>query len=137
MAELGGGYSGFDGRLNGVGLLLIPMLGTGLLQAVSCIAATIKGPCAGPSGNDPVNAFRIGKDGNSAPLGAASQTLPQPYFPGLGGNLVAGDGTVLDPKTKPNRSDQFNFTIQRSLSSKMMFEVGYIGRIIKNEFQQI
>lgn len=132
-----GGYSRLYGRLNGVGLVLIPLLGTGLLQAVSCIGATIQNTCPGNAGNDPVNAFRIGKDGLSAPLGAASPTLPQPYFPGVGGNLVAGDGTVLDPRTKPNRSDQFNFTIQRALTSKMMFEIGYIGRIIKNEFQQI
>lgn len=134
---LRGGYGRIYGRLNGVGLVLIPLLGTGLLQAVSCIGATIQGTCPGNNGNDPLNAFRIGTDGLTAPLGAASQTLAQPYYPGVGGNLPAGDGTVLDPNTKPNRSDQFNFTIQRAISSKLMFEVGYIGRIIKNEFQQI
>ena len=136
-----GGYSRLYGRLNGVGLVLVPLLGTGLLQAVSCIGATIQGTCPGSSGTDPVNGFRIGKDGNSAPLASAAPTLPQPYYPGQLQNGVlnplAGDGTVLDPKTKPNRSDQFNFTIQRALSNKLSFEVGYIGRIIRNEFQQI
>jgi hypothetical protein len=102
---------------------------------------SIQGTCPGVSGTDPVNGFRIGKDGNTAPLAGAAQTLPQPYYPGQlqNGimNLPAGDGTVLDPKTKPDRFDQFNFTIQRALSSKLTFEVGYIGRIIRHEYQPV
>ena len=66
-----------------------------------------------------------------------SQTLSQPYFPGVGGNAAAADGSVLDPNLRPNHSDEFNFTIQRSFSSKLIMEVGYIGRKIANEFQVI
>ena len=132
-----GGYSRIYGRLNGVGLVLVPLLGTGLLQPVSCIGASRTGQCTGNGGVDPTTAFRIGTDGMSAPLPAISNTLPQPYFPGVNGNAAAGDGSQLDPKFKPNHSDEFNFTIQRALSQKLVIEAGYIGRIIKDEFQEI
>jgi hypothetical protein len=74
-------------------------------------------------------------DGMTAPLPSVSQTLPQPYFPGINGNPTAGDGQALDPNFRPSRSDQFDFTIQRQLSRKLAIEVGYIGRILKNEYQ--
>jgi hypothetical protein len=134
-----GGYSRIYGRLNGVNLVLVPLLGTGLGQAVSCIGA-VRTPvngnsCLGPGGADPTTAFRVGTDGANAPLPTLSTTLPQPYYPG-GVNAAAGDGSGLDPKLKPNRSDQFDLTIQRELSSHLSFEIGYIGRILRNEFQE-
>ena len=132
-----GGYSRIYGRLNGVGLVLVPLLGTGLLQPVSCIGASITGKCLGNGGVDPTTAFRIGVDGLTAPLPAVSQTLPQPYLSGVNGNAAAGDGSVLDPKLKPNHSDEFNFTVQRAVSQKMVIEAGYIGRRIRDEFQEI
>ncbi len=132
-----GGYSRIFGRLNGVDLVLIPLLGTGLGQAVQCIGATSSGQCLGPSGATPATAFRIGTDGLSAPLPAVGQTLPQPYLSGVGGNAAAGDGYALDPNYRPDRSDQFDFTVQRALSSKTSIEAGYIGRIIRNEYQTI
>jgi hypothetical protein len=132
-----GGYSRIYGRLNGVGLVLVPLLGTGLLQPVSCIGASITGQCLGNGGVNPMTAFRIGVDGMTAPLPAVSQTLPQPYFPGVNGNAAAGDGSQLDPKLKPNHSDEFNFTLQRALSQKMVVEAGYIGRRIRDEFQEV
>jgi hypothetical protein len=137
-----GGYSRIYGRLNGVGLVLVPLLGTGLLQPVSCIGASKTGQCLGNGGVDPTTAFRIGPtgqgfDGLAAPLPAISQTLPQPYFAGVGGNAAAGDGSQLDPHLKPDHSDEFNFTVQRALSQKLVVEAGYLGRIIRDEFQQI
>jgi hypothetical protein len=132
-----GGYSRIYGRLNGVGLVLVPLLGTGLLQPVSCIGASSTGQCLGNGGVDPTTAFRIGVDGMTAPLPAVSQNLPQPYLPGANGNAAAGDGSQLDPHLKPSHSDEFNFTVQRSLSSKLMIEAGYIGRRIRDEFQEI
>ena len=132
-----GGYARIYGRLNGVDLVLVPLLGTGLLQAVQCIGASAGGQCLGTSGVTPTTAFRIGADGLNAPLPAVSQTLAQPYVPGLNGNAAAGDGSVLDPNLRPNHSDEFNFTIQRSLSEKLIVEAGYMGRKISNEFQSI
>jgi hypothetical protein len=132
-----GGYSRIYGRLNGVGLVLTPLLGTGLLQPVSCIGASATGQCLGNGGVDPITAFRIGTDGLTAPLPTASPTLPQPYLPGVNRNAAASDGLQLDPHLKPNHSDEFNFTVQRALSEKLVIEAGYIGRRIRDEFQEI
>lgn len=132
-----GGYGRIYGRLNGVDLVLVPLLGTGLAQAVTCDAPISNGTCLGSTGATPATAFRIGTDGLSAPLPAAAATLPQPYVPGVGGNVPAGDGSVLDPNFKPNHSDQFDFTVQRAFTQKVLFEVGYIGRRTRDEYQGI
>jgi hypothetical protein len=136
-----GGYARIYGRLNGVDLMLVPLLGPGLLQAVSCVAPTMANVCTGAGGATPANAFRIGVDGQVAPLPTTTATLPQPFYPGTTQNGVlstaAADGSGLDPKLKPNHSDEFNITIQRSIGSKMIVEAGYIGRKIYNEFQEI
>jgi hypothetical protein len=136
-----GGYGRIYGRLNGVDLLLVPLLGPGLLQAVSCINPLPSGVCAGVGAGGPAANFRIGVDGNVAPLPTVTQTLPQPFFPGITQNGVlntpAADGSQLDPNFRPNHSEQFTFTLQRSFGSKFLMEAGYIGRTIKNEFQEI
>jgi len=137
---LRGGYSLLYGRLNGVDLVLVPLLGTGLIQAVQCFGPLRDGTCSGGTGT-PVNAFRIGPaangfDGLVAPLPSASQTLPQPDFPGINA-IAAGAGEGLDPNFRPSRSQQFDFTVQRQISSKMVVEFGYIGRKITHEFQPI
>ena len=131
-----GGYARIYGRTNGVDLVLVPLLGPGILQAVSCLPAS-NGTCANASSLTPATAFRIGTDGNTAPLPAVSQNFPQPYFPGVNGNAQASDGSALDPNYKPNHSDEFTFTVQRAISNKMILEAGYIGRKISNEFQEI
>jgi hypothetical protein len=139
-----GGYSRIYGRLNGVDLVLVPLLGTGLMQGVACVGAVnaagaVNGnQCLGSGGATAATAFRIGTDGLVAPLGGApSATLPQPFFPGVGGSLAAAPGSVLDPKFRPNSNDSFTFSVQRELSSKIFFETGYIGKLIHNEFQAI
>ncbi len=143
-AVVRGGYSRIYGRLNGVDLLLVPLLGTGLMQAVSCQGAVkassaVGGSqCLGVGGANPLTAFRIGTDGLVAPLPIAAPTIPQPYYPGVNGNAAAGDGSVLDPSFRPNYSDSFDLTIQRELiPRKLIVEAGYIGRRIGNEYQSI
>jgi Carboxypeptidase regulatory-like domain len=138
-----GGYSLAYGRLNGVNLVLVPLLGPGPLQSVTCGAAMSNGTCG--SSNTVSNAFRIGPDGLIAPLAAPTAILPQPYLPGrtqvVNGvtfnNPAAGDATVLDPDYKPERVHSFNFTIQRSVGRKMFFEVGYIGKVASQIFEEI
>ncbi|MDD5544445.1 MAG: carboxypeptidase-like regulatory domain-containing protein [Acidobacteriia bacterium] len=130
-----GGYGRIWGRLNGVNLVLVPLLGVGLLQPVSCPNSRMDGTCAATAVN-PTNVFRIGTDGLKAPLPAASATLPQPFFTG-GTNPIAQDATMLDPNYKPERTDNFDFTVQRQLGSKVSLEFGYMGRIIRNVFQEI
>ena len=137
-----GGYGRIYGRLNGVDLVLVPLLGTGLIQPVQCIGAqnpvgaAANGPCPGASAANPMNAFRIGVDGLTAPLPPAAPTLPQPLFPGING-IAAGAGEALDPHFRPNVVDSFDLTLQRQLSSKVSVEVGYIGRNIHHEYQPI
>ncbi len=140
-----GGYSRVYGRLNGVDLVLVPLLGTGLIQAVQCrtnvmpgvIPGTTGPQCATPAaGLTVANAFRVGTDGPNAPIPAASPTLPQPTFPGY--NAVAsGAGEALDPHFRPNVVDSFDLTIQRQLGNKFILELGYIGRRITHEYQPI
>jgi hypothetical protein len=137
-----GGYGILYGRLNGVGLVLLPLLGTGLIQAVQCISPLNDGvTCAGSSGSTPGNSFRIGPTakgfgGLVAPLPAASPTLPQPYYPGISG-IAAGAGSATDPNFRPSMNQQYDLTIQRQLNSRMSVEAGYIGRHITHEFQPI
>jgi hypothetical protein len=132
-----GGYSRIFGRLNGVDLVLVPLLGTGLIQPVQCVDPLMTGgACAGTLGATPANAFRVGPDGLTAPLPAASPTLPQPVFPGY--NAVAtATGEALDRNFRPDESDQFDLTIQRQINSRTTIEVGYIGRLIRNEYQPL
>lgn len=140
-----GGYSRIYGRLNGVDLVLVPLLGTGLIQPVQCLFPLANGTCGTSSpglGSGATGAFRIGIDGKTAPLPAATSTLPQPLFPGLsncsGTTCVpAGAGEGFDPHFRPNVVDSFDLTIQRQLSRKLTLEVGYIGRIINHEYQPI
>jgi len=134
------GYSRIYGRLNGVGLVLVPLLGTGLLQAVQCIGPQINLQC-GAGATNATNAFRIGPtlggwDGLTAPIPAASTTLPKQNFPGFD-SIAPASPSVLDPHFRPNSSDQFDLTMQRQLSKKTVLEVGYIGRLLHNEFQPV
>ena len=131
---LRGGYGLTYGRLNGVNLVLVPLLGTGLIQPVQCTSVLANGQCA--PGANPLSAFRVQTDGLVAPLQAASQTLPQPFFPGVNG-AAAGAGEALDPNFRPNHLHTFTLTFARQLNNFMSLEVGYIGRIIKNEYLPI
>jgi hypothetical protein len=145
-----GGYNRIYGRLNGVDLVLVPLLGTGLIQPVQCrnnlMPATPGGPGICDASVTPTiaNVFRVGPvnasgpswDGLVAPIPAASPTLPQPTFPGIN-NASSAAGEALDPHFRPNVVDSFDFTIQRQLTSKILLEVGYIGRRITHEYQPI
>ncbi len=131
-----GGYSRIFGRLNGVDLVLVPLLGPGLLQGVTCVNPLSNGSCGGSGVATPQTAFRIGTDGLTAPLSAATPTLPQPYYPG-GAFPESVDSESLDPAFKPDRTDNFTITLQRELNSHVHMEIGYIGKIIKNEYQEL
>ncbi len=128
-----GGFSQIYGRLNGVDLVLVPLLGTGLIQPVQCIAPTIGGGCGGANPN---TSFRIGTDGLTAPLPPASKTLPQPDFPGIN-DVGAGAGETLDPNFRPNVVQTWSVTLQHQLSRQVSMELGYIGRRITHEYQPI
>jgi len=134
---LRGGYGRIYGRLNGVNLVLVPLLGIGPLQPVTCAGPKMDGTCAGANNVDPTNVFRIGTDGMSAPLPAPSQTLAQPFFMGYNGAISAGDVNTLDPHYRPERTDNLTVSLQRQFRNNMMLEIGYIGRLIRNEMQEV
>ena len=130
-----GGYGRIYGRLNGVDLVLVPLLGIGLIQPVTCTKALSSGAC-GPANPTASTVFRIGVDGDTAPLPAASPTLPKLIYPGY--NSASGSASEgLDPDFRPNVIDSFNLTIQRQTSRNSKIEVGYIGRIIHHEYQPV
>ncbi len=134
---LRGGYGRIYGRLNGVNLVLVPLLGIGPLQPVTCAGPNMNGTCAGANNVDPTNVFRIGTDGMTAPLPAPSKTLAQPFYMGYNGAISAGDVNTLDPHYKPERTDNLSISLQRQFHGNMMLELGYIGRIIRNELQEL
>jgi hypothetical protein len=142
------GYGRIYGRVNGVNLVLTPLLSPGLIQPVSCttvaaINAAVPGSggsCSTPAGGlNATNAFRIGTDGTTAPLATSppSTTLPQPFFPGIGGNTEGSTASPLDPHFRPNSVDSIDLSIQHQITSKVSVEVGAISRWIHNELQNI
>ena len=126
------GYGRIFGRLNGVNLVLVPLLGPGLLQAVSCQGPSRTGACLGSGNVTPATTFRIGTDGNSAPLPAPSTTLPQHFYRGVNG-AYAQDPSAIDPNYQPERTDNFTVSVQRAIGTKSTLEVGYVGRKISHE----
>ncbi len=130
-----GGYGRIYGRLNGVDLVLVPLLGVGLIQAAACPQPFADGSC-GPTNPTAATAYRVGVDGNSAPLPAPAASLPQPVYPGY--NAIASSASeAMDPQFRPNAVDSFDLTIQHQFGPKLLVEVGYIGRLIHNEYQPI
>lgn len=135
------GYGRIYGRLNGDVQVLNPLLSPGLILATQCKYAqsptTGTGNCTQTNFTD-TTAYRFGVDGLSPVLATAAlpTTLAQPYHPGFDGPGVALASPV-DPSLKPNNVDTINFSIQRQVSRKMLVEVGYIGRIIHNEYIQL
>ena len=128
-----GGYGRTYGRLNGVDLVLVPLLGPGLIQATQCTNVLANGTCGGTGSANPTNTFRVGPDGLVAPQQPASQTLPQPFYPGVNGAAFAS-GEGLDPNFRPNVVDTFTLTFARQINNHLSFEIGYIGRLINNEY---
>jgi Carboxypeptidase regulatory-like domain len=134
-----GGYGRIYGRLNGVGLVLTPLLSPGLIYPASCPSVFRGGPngscgTVGPTLN---TAFRIGTDGTSPVIPVPANTVTQPSFPGAFGNATAATAAPLDPKTRPNSVDSFDLTIQHQFSSKILVEFGGISRWIHNTLQSI
>ena len=97
-----GGYSRIYGRLNGVDLVLVPLLGPGLLQGVTCVNPMSNGTCGNSGNATPANAYRIGIDGLVAPLASPSPSLPQPFYPGGSNPRIGGLGIARS--AVPSRS---------------------------------
>ena len=132
-----GGYGLTYGRLNGVDLVLVPLLGTGLIQPVQCISTLLSNGTCGSPRRIRANAFPCQTDGLVAPIANASPTLPQPSIPGVNAIAAGAAGEALDPNFRPNSSAHVTVTFARQINNNMRLEIGYIGRIIKNEYMPV
>ncbi len=137
-----GGYGRIYGRVNGDVQVLNPLLSPGLILATQCkytqSPVTGTGTCTQTSFNE-TTAYRFGTVDGLAPAltnAALPQKLPQPYHPGFDGPGVS-IASPVDPSMRPNDVDTFNLSIQRQVNRKMLVEVGYIGRLIHNEYTQM
>jgi hypothetical protein len=140
------GYSRIYGRVNSDAQILPLLAAPGLILGTQCKYAqsstTGTGNCNQSNFTD-ATAYRFGnpsqgEDGLSPVLASApvTGTLPQPYHPGVDGPGVASSSGV-DVSMRPNDVDTFNFSIQRQINRRMLVEVGYIGRIVHHEFNQL
>ena len=132
---LRGGYSRIYGRLNGSPEVLNPLLSPGLILGVQCKYVQSNNTCNNNGNFTDTTAYRFGVDGTSPVLASAPPptTLTQPYHPGVDGPGVS-IASPLDPSLRPNDVDTFNVSIQRQVNRRMLLEVGYIGRLIHNEY---
>lgn len=132
---LRGGYSRIYGRLNGSPEVLNPLLSPGLILGVQCKYVQSSNACNNNGNFTDTTVYRFGVDGTSPVLASAPppSTLPQPYHPGVDGPGVS-IASPLDPSLRPNDVDTFNLSIQRQINRRMLVEVGYIGRLIHNEY---
>ncbi|MBI3404026.1 MAG: carboxypeptidase regulatory-like domain-containing protein [Acidobacteria bacterium] len=126
-----GGWSTTYTRLNGVGLVMTPVLGVGLASIQSCNGPRTGGVCAGIS--NPTNAFRIGPDGNGSTILPSAQPIPVASIPF---NVSAPFGETrsfsIDPGFSLGYSHSFDLTYQRELPWNLLLEAGYVGRLGRN-----
>ncbi|MBM3813624.1 MAG: carboxypeptidase regulatory-like domain-containing protein [Acidimicrobiia bacterium] len=116
------GYGVTFDRTNGVGVVMLPILGVGFSQTITCFAPRSDGTCGITS--DPANAFRIGVDGSTVPS-PPTAAVRTPIIPGIGGESISSS---IDPNYLVGRSQSINLTVQREVAGNMIVEVGYVGR---------
>jgi len=129
-----GGYGIAYDRVNTVQSVIIPMLGVGFAQTINiqtpaCTASGTPGANCNANTTPGGSVFRVGVDGQ-IPTPAATAALTSPVVPDQGLSEILSFQN--DPQFKVGRSHMFDFTIQRSLPGKMIFEAGYIGRFGRN-----
>lgn len=129
-----GGYSRIYNRLNGVSLIMTPLLGPSFGQTISCQGPSMSGACLGTSSATPATAFRIGVDGNTAPLPAIPQTLALPVEPGVNASSSPFN-FFLDTAYKPGSTDEWDLSYQRQLTNRLILEVGYVGDVSRDLYQ--
>ena len=133
---LRGGYSRMYARMNGINLVQVPLQGPELASRYRASAPAGRASVWVRPASIRRTAFRIGVDGLTAPLPAVSQISFRSRFSRVStANAAAGVSWVLDPNLRPPSTDQFDFTIQREITSKVRIEVGYVGRLMRNEQQ--
>jgi hypothetical protein len=126
-----GGYSLTFDRTNGVGIIMIPILGVGFAQTITCLGPRRDGACT--PGSDPTNAFRVGVDGATVKLPPIG-TAKSPVVPGTNEETLSFS---IDPELTIGKSHSIDLTIQREIPGNMLVEVGYAGRLGRNLQQSV
>jgi hypothetical protein len=131
-----GGFAVVDERIDDIDQVSLPLTTGGLLDVDACGGPLIAGGCTNSTTN-PANAFRIGVDGNNVPIPAPTAE-PIPYVPSGTAAQPFGlqDQSGMDYYLHPGHDFSLDFTVQRELPGGAILEVGYIGRISRNLFQQ-
>lgn len=123
-----GGYGVTYTRMNGVGLVMTPILGVGLGEILACRGPNTAGVCTGAL-RTPTDAFRVGVDG-------AGVSLPAPGPARIPFTVAAPFGEtrsfMIDPGLKLGKSHSFDVTWQRELPGNLLLEFGYVGRVARN-----
>ena len=134
------GYALVYDRMSDINQVSLPLTTGGLLDVDACGGPVLSGGslvCTNGATN-PSTAFRIGIDGNNIPVPTPT-AVPIPYV--VSGTAAAPFGLFmqsgLDPYATQAHSHSVDFTIQRALPGKMLFEAGFIGRYSRNLPQDI
>ena len=130
------GYGRIFGRLNGVNLLLVPLLPPGPAAGRLLPGRQPHRPVPGQQRRRSQHRFphRRGRHVRSAahrladPAAALSSRA-------WAATPARATSPCLDPKYRPERTDNVTVTLQRQIIKKMTLEVGYVGRIIRNELE--
>lgn len=125
------GYSLLYDRTSAVGEVLNPLLAGGLASADICGGPVSSGVADSPAictngPTTPLNAYRIGVDGPTAPIPTPTAE-PIPYV--FENQFLT---SALDPYATPAHAHNVNLDIQRALPWKMVAELGYIGKFSRN-----
>jgi hypothetical protein len=131
------GYAKVYDRTSAVNEVLSPLLTGGLADVDSCSGPTTTNPggpggtlaaCTG-AGTSPLNAYRIGVDGEGPGVPApVAQSIPFTPTGPFGLFLSA----PLDPYKTPGYAHAVTFSVQRALPNNFFLEIGYIGHFSRN-----
>jgi hypothetical protein len=129
---LRGGYSLTYDRVNGVGLVMTPLLGVGLGEILQCLGPNTAGTCTNAN-QSPSAAFRIGQNGTTVPMPAPTAGRV-PFTVGLAGE---SSSRLVDPGREIAQNHSLNFTWQREIQRGTILEVGYVGKFGRKLLQNI
>ncbi|PYT58123.1 MAG: hypothetical protein DMG35_18720 [Acidobacteria bacterium] len=130
---LRGGWSVTHARMNGVGLVMTPLLGVGLGQIQGCRGPQApppigNGTCSG--GSTPANSFRLGFDGDGSNILPSAQPVQAASIPfAVSAPYGETRSFMIDPGFTLGYSHSFDLTVQRELPRNLLVEVGYVGRL--------
>lgn len=136
------GWGRLYDRSNGTTLVITPLSGVGFAQGDTCYGAnspsatSTAASCNGKATQTAATAFRLGTDGNVAPLPALPSTLSLPIQPGVNSPAVA-NGQTISPDFRPASVDEFTVSWQRQLPHQTILQVAWVGRWERNEFRTI